>query len=410
MGTVQAAIQNPSGMIKDFATMGIQELFKKMYETSNNPYSQIGQMLGSYIFNRLNVDKSDSSSVINEYGDSYQADSGSAPPIKEIDLDNDNIPDGEDTNSDGKLETCYHGGVAPDCTQSSEVISSPYFTPICTSLGTAVSGLKQFLEFMETNRNQIQAQGWRQKDNFVNPADSQIWGRRIGLANNSTDGLINSIQGYHSKYFDSMEIAVSRFASFMSDISQSIQKNQDLAQSYWGNSSGGYDNLHDNTANMAKYLGDSLAAIGKCEDPNIQAVGAIVPPTILGQSGENEGTGVPALSDALTLHTDHTDIVVAAKAELTAQEIDLTGDCGAYAITQLVAWRLKGESGGLLTRSAQDNSCSGFNSHYIAYPDGYIYDILADPGNANTPQWIPDGCGVDGTCPDRYSPAVDPGM
>src|SRR5678810_711256 len=62
--------------------------------------------------------------------------------------------------------------------------------------------------------------------------------------------------------------------------------------------------------------------------------------------------------------------------------IDLHGACGAFAITKMAAWGLRGTGAGLLSKPS-GNNCDGYATDIICYPDGRIIDILGDGGNAN---------------------------
>jgi hypothetical protein len=98
-------------------------------------------------------------------------------------------------------------------------------------------------------------------------------------------------------------------------------------------------------------------------------------------------------------------LVQAVKQQLEGQGKDLSGPCGAFAITARVAWLLRATAAGLLDKPA-GNNCQNYATDIIAYPDGRIRDILGDAGGANTPQWGDDSETVD---PSRYRPAFDPG-
>jgi hypothetical protein len=100
----------------------------------------------------------------------------------------------------------------------------------------------------------------------------------------------------------------------------------------------------------------------------------------------------------------HQDVVVSVKAGLVAQGADLSGACGAFKITKRVAWQLRVETAGLLTKTS-GNNCDGYATDIVAYPDGRIFDILIDAGASNGPAWNADGT-VD---PSRYHVAIDPG-
>jgi hypothetical protein len=94
---------------------------------------------------------------------------------------------------------------------------------------------------------------------------------------------------------------------------------------------------------------------------------------------------------------DHTEVVRAVKADLVARGFDLSGPCGAFAITSRVAYRLRDEGAGVLDKPV-GNNCNGFSVDAICYPSGALIDCLADAGGANDPQWLDAGA-VD---PARY--------
>ena len=96
--------------------------------------------------------------------------------------------------------------------------------------------------------------------------------------------------------------------------------------------------------------------------------------------------------------------VAEVKAQLQARGVDLTGPCGAFAITKRVAWGLRATGAGLLSKPS-GNNCDGFAVDIVAFPTGLIVDILGDAGNGNTPLWNT-GEPVDAA---RYRPAIDPG-
>ena len=94
-------------------------------------------------------------------------------------------------------------------------------------------------------------------------------------------------------------------------------------------------------------------------------------------------------------------VVVAAKAELVARGLVLTGPCGAIQITNLVAWRLGfgllQKGGGNRAVLKADGSClsgdqtadpEGFATDYLIDRTTFVgFDILGDGGGANAPQW-----------------------
>jgi hypothetical protein len=78
--------------------------------------------------------------------------------------------------------------------------------------------------------------------------------------------------------------------------------------------------------------------------------------------------------------------VAAVKAQLEAEGADLAGPCGAFRITQRVAWGLRSTGVGLLSKPS-GNQCDGYSVDYLIYPTGDGVDILGDAGGRNLPQW-----------------------
>ncbi len=337
---LQSVIQNPSSWIHDHVTGGIQKFFDaNLTISTENPasvvrlFSNIGTFLGDFLFNKMNLDKTDPG-VLNESGTVAKPDSGVYPMLKEIDLDKDNIPDGQDADGDGKLislvDVCYHGGVPPKCKNSGSVQSSPYFTPICTSIDRAVTTLSIYAQFLDDHA-ELMEEGAQYKglyqtimsepiddfsrlvlgtddsggtvDNFINEADADIWARRAQSANSAVDDVTNSIQSYHSTYFDTPEITINRYAHFMSRITQSLQQDLDLDLARIGSGGGGLGNLIKNTAYTVRYLAELKRVIGKCENPNLQAV-AVVPAPVINEPGDG-GPADPctALDDEIKAFT-----------------------------------------------------------------------------------------------------------
>jgi hypothetical protein len=100
------------------------------------------------------------------------------------------------------------------------------------------------------------------------------------------------------------------------------------------------------------------------------------------------------------------EYVAAVKAQLQAQGVNLSGPCGAFAITKRVAWGLRHLGCGLLSKPS-GNNCEGFATDIVMFRDqgGQIIDILGDGGGNNTPSW-----GVTDTVdPSRWRAPVDPG-
>ena len=80
------------------------------------------------------------------------------------------------------------------------------------------------------------------------------------------------------------------------------------------------------------------------------------------------------------------DIVSAVKAELEGRGVNLSGPCGAWEITRRVAWELRADGAGTLTKMI-GNQCRGHAVDILAFRDGTIVDVLVDAGGTNTPAW-----------------------
>jgi hypothetical protein len=168
------------------------------------------------------------------------------------------------------------------------------------------------------------------------------------------------------------------------------------AQYSWLTSAQGLNTIiEDLTQNMINRLFDQSDTSGK----TISNPGYTVSPP--------PDEGVPPPPDALTKHPSQVQAVIAAIVSLTSKNVDLSGPCGAFIITDTAAWSLKDSGAGILSKPG-GNNCMGYAVDIIAFPDGYIYDVLGDAGGANTPAWNPDSCGDTATCSDRYRPAIDP--
>ncbi len=115
------------------------------------------------------------------------------------------------------------------------------------------------------------------------------------------------------------------------------------------------------------------------------------------------GSGINPPTDALTKHSDQSGTIGQAKADLLAQGVNISGACGAWEIVRLAA-KYMGGGAGLLNKPG-GNGCNGYAVDIIAYPDGYIYDVLIDAGNNNNPAWNPTACPNASTCPSEYRTA-----
>lgn len=107
----------------------------------------------------------------------------------------------------------------------------------------------------------------------------------------------------------------------------------------------------------------------------------------------------------LAQHPAHPDVVSAVKDSLVAEHKDLAG-CGAFEITKRVAWQLRAEGVGLLSKPAGSN-CQGYSIDFVTYMDGSGVDILSDAGGANIPTW--DAREPVGALLGRWEAPINPG-
>lgn len=231
-----------------------------------------------------------------------------------IDLDNDTISDGRDSDYDGRLATattdvCYHGGTIPNCVRSSTITTSPYFTPVCQAITQTIQTLKEFTTFLDSHADQIEGGsslagqiigqvllgpvgiifarflGGGSADNFRNPADAEIWANRLTEVDASVGEVLTNIQTYHSPYFDNLEIATNRFSHYTGNVLESLTKDADLdltgLSRPFSSGGGGLANLMKHSAYNLRYFQEAKTRIGRCESPNISVINEIpLPPVV----------------------------------------------------------------------------------------------------------------------------------
>ena len=79
-----------------------------------------------------------------------------------------------------------------------------------------------------------------------------------------------------------------------------------------------------------------------------------------------------------------TEVVAAVKRDLESRHVSLMGSCGAFEITKRVAWILRTQGYGLLSKPG-GNNCQGYAVDYLTRMDGSGIDLLGDSGGENIP-------------------------
>jgi hypothetical protein len=274
VGAIRSVIENPAAFAQEFTSSAISQLFEGNYDKSS-PWAAMGAAIGNFIFRKLTLDNS--SGVLAEYPISYTPGAAYPDPGTQIDTDSDGIPEGEDNDADGALNTpgvdiCYQGGTpgtGSGCNTSSTVGSSVYFTPYCQSLKRSIAATTDWLTFVNNNADLVTG------DNFKNKYDASVFARRAVEVTAAIDDLINAMENYRDAAFDDDIFQLGRYSGFMSDVSSSLIKDGDLDLARFGNGGGGIDNLRNNTANVLNYLNGMSA---KCTDSNPNAN---VPPPVI---------------------------------------------------------------------------------------------------------------------------------
>lgn len=174
------------------------------------------------------------------------------------------------------------------------------------------------------------------------------------------------------------------------------------------------DEMNELIATGIEVLLNRLWDLGNPNEGNYTVPGD-VDVTVPNFSDDSEDEGADPPADALQKHPDKSSVVAQAKAEAEAAGFvysKSSPECpDRFEITKRAAWKLQSEGAGLLSKTF-GNNCQGYAVDIIAYPDGYIYDILNGTApDGNGPMWNPAGCGPvggNGTCPDRYRPPIQP--
>jgi hypothetical protein len=103
--------------------------------------------------------------------------------------------------------------------------------------------------------------------------------------------------------------------------------------------------------------------------------------------------------------TDQAALVAVIKQRLEDRGLNLSGPDGAFEITRRVAWELRDQGAGVLSKTTGNNA-HGFAVDIVCFRDGTYADCLVDAGGANTPAWQINGGVIDVS---RWTAPSDPG-
>lgn len=99
-------------------------------------------------------------------------------------------------------------------------------------------------------------------------------------------------------------------------------------------------------------------------------------------------------------------VVQQAIADLRNAHANLSGECGAFKVVQLVAWRLRTSGAGYYRKGEVGAHCQGFSTDIVTFTNGQSFDILYDAGGLNDPTW---NALAPNTDPSKYQAPADPG-
>lgn len=321
-------VQTPGSVIKSQLDEVMSSGLKKLISAQ-----EMEQLISSFATGLLNRYVFGSRGLFADNSSGSNISGGSGNIAGTLDLDNDGVPDGQDSDQDGRLESstdvCYHGRTPPrgtpptsNCVNSSGVTTSPYFTPVCQAIDGAVASLTEYTKFIDSHADQVEGGGSLKgaiigrvlggpvglvlgifglgggsgADNFKVKADADIWANRTSEANSAVDEILSRIQSRHSSYFDDIEIATNRFSNYIGKVLESLIKDKDLDLARRGNGGGGLENLMKHSAYNLRYFMEVKTRIGKCENPNISGINDIpTPPPVEG--GPGDGTPDPNCAD-----------------------------------------------------------------------------------------------------------------
>jgi hypothetical protein len=123
---------------------------------------------------------------------------------------------------------------------------------------------------------------------------------------------------------------------------------------------------------------------GPWEEVDLEGLEQLLQPVAPGPGHPPPGMPQPAPGPTPEATVAYVALV---KAACLAAGLDLAGPCGAFAIVRRVAWGLRLQGYGLLSKP-NGNNCEGFSTDVIVTPNRTgIVDLLGDGGGRNDPTW-----------------------
>ncbi len=313
-------IDNPSNFIK----ANLDGFIKREIDTKfdpNNFWIAIGSLVGSFLWNKFALNKSGGPLEEAPAAFAYQPEGNT-----QLDIDNDRTPDGYDVDDDGDLDICFHGGTAPNCTPSSAATNSPYYTPLCQSVEFAVSELEKYL-------------AWVQRTQFAQ-SSSGTWLNKSVAVNGAVDEVQSTIVRYDDSRYDIALDAMGKYVKFMTKVIASLAKDEDLDFGLGSSNEEVRDSIISNTTNMLNYLQAFRGSIIQCDNPDVNAIGAIPPPNI--DPGDDTGGGfIECDTPPDTISPDPMSVMLEVQNEFPG--LDLANEDpggGRDQFTAIVAYRL----------------------------------------------------------------------
>lgn len=278
VANLKSLINQPTFEIDKRIQSAIDKIFDIKLDPENAKWTKFGNALGDLLFGSLQLKKAGG---VLEEGGTYTPYNLNAD-VREVDVDKDGIPEGQDANNDNIPDSCYHGGAgtaASPCVNSSTAGYSPYFAPLCQSLDGGGHELQRYLDFVNAT--------------VFESRHANTWQDKTVAASSAVEEVISSLESYKNAKYDEAILELGSYVKFAGKIVNSLAEDEDLG---FVNNNVTRNMIISNTSEMIKYMGDVRSAITQCENPNPDAIEDVPPPEIdpgvdPGSGGGGSGTG-----------------------------------------------------------------------------------------------------------------------